>query len=230
MRRSRAALPVDPFAAQVVFEAHFNGTHGQTNGYVAESGQAMNNMPGGSALSNVHAEVGKTTSFACFNTNLGSFPDNAAWDLAAGDANPYTIEWSHWLPNLLNTVMLLQPNWNIDGWMVRQNTTTMEFFWLDQAGVSRSITKAAAGFVSGAFQRGAITKDASRVLRFFLGGTKVHEATIPVGQGGIKPVTGPLLIGPSVAGLTAWLARTRFTTACRYTADYDASAVVFAGD
>lgn len=225
MRRSRAAVPVDPFAGQVSFESNFNGVNGSNAPYVTLTGQTFT-FTGTATLDNTHADGGTAVNPG---TSVVQSPFGSYCNLGEADSDPYTIEWSVYLNTLAKTSNFIQTNWSSQGILLRVDTSQLDFFWIDQSLGSRNISKAAAFPSAGVMYRMAITKDASRVWRLFRAGTKIHEATIAVGQAGVKNIaSGFMFIGGNQNDF--WLDRMRITLACRYTANYDANAVVFASD
>jgi hypothetical protein len=218
-----SAAPVsgetDPFFANVVLLAGFNGPD-DAQSYTAETGQVLE-ITGSTVLDNTQVKYG-TTSHKVFAGVISVFPSSSDWTLHPTDADEFCMEWYQYLPTLTTTDVPLQCGWNITGFMVRSNITTMEYFWMDQSTVSRSIVKPNAGFTANQWDEICIEKNSSRLLRFYINGTMVHSETMTAGQGGMTDTTSaggwPLRIGLTDSG--GWLDELRITKGVtRYNSD-----------
>lgn len=206
--------PSDPFFANVLLLAGFNGSNGATT-YTAETGQVLT-ISGASTLSSTQVKFG-TTSFACANTTTGVFPASANWDLSATNNTPFTIEWWQYIPDLVHTINTFQTGYNTNGFLIRcGDTTTMSLFWIDDASGSDSLTQASAGFLATQWQACCIEKNTSGAFNFYIDGTRVKTST--PANSTFKTSAFPLQIGPSISGLTGYMDELRISNIARYNA------------
>ena len=207
----------DPFFLDVLLLAGFNGLDGAVS-YTAETGQVAS-FASNARLDTEEVAFGTAALRSANSTDFVTFPNSTNWDLAASDTDEYTIEWTQYLSNLATTVPVLQTGFNVDGFLIRADTTTLEMHWNDTSGTSRLVSKALAGFIAGVPQEICVEKNASNVMRFYIDGVMVHKATIPAGQGGMEPTLSDLRVGASGPALLAYTDEVRITGVARYDDD-----------
>lgn len=214
--------PADPFFSNVVLLAGFEGADEATE-YTAETGQVLTfNGASPSHLDTARVKFGDTSFRSGNASNIATFPANATWDLAAGDSDPYTIEWWLNLENLTDTVGMFHTGWSTNGFFCRFDTISFEFYWIDQGSGSRSRIKDATGILAAdTWQHIVIEKNASNKLRFYVDGAMIDSVTLGAGTGGMLTSSSTLKIGPYGAGATLhWMDECRITKGvARYDSD-----------
>lgn len=182
---SAAAAATDPFFANVVLLADFEGASGLS--YIEQSPLAHTiSVSSGtdgnsqSSFSTAQAEYG-SKSLRSNNGIGGSIPTSSAWDLSDANSSQFTIEYSMFQAtisggNIYNAFNRLTPFGSFS-WLIRHADADVVLFWSQDGTTLQSLTATGAIPSANAWHKYRISKNSAGKFRIFVNGVMAASTT-----------------------------------------------------